>query len=80
MIVVTINYRLGAFGFLHIKNTPASGNQGILDQHLAIKWVYQNAYRFGGDQNRYLICFINLKYKYIYIYSLTIYISKLKII
>ena len=55
LIVVTINYRLGAFGFLHIKNTDASGNQGILDQHLALKWVHNNAHRFGGDKARITI-------------------------
>lgn len=55
IIVVTINYRLGAFGFLHIKNTDASGNQGILDQSLAIKWVHENAHRFGGDKSRITI-------------------------
>ena len=55
IIVVSINYRLGAFGFLHIKNTEATGNQGILDQHLALKWVYENANRFGGDKTRITI-------------------------
>jgi len=55
IIVVSINYRLGAFGFLHIKNTEATGNQGILDQHLALKWVYENANRFGGDRTRITI-------------------------
>ncbi len=39
IIVVTINYRLGVFGFLHIKDTDAVGNQAILDQNLALKWV-----------------------------------------
>ena len=39
IIVVTINYRLGVYGFLHIKDTDAVGNQAILDQSLALKWV-----------------------------------------
>ena len=39
MIVVTINYRLGIFGFLNVKHETAPGNQGLHDQALAIKWV-----------------------------------------
>ena len=52
VVVVTINYRLGPFGFLHIKDTDAKGNQAFFDQNLALKWVYDNANKFGGDQNR----------------------------
>jgi para-nitrobenzyl esterase len=53
--VVTINYRLGVFGFLaHPALTAespnhASGNYGILDQQFALKWVQQNIRAFGGD-------------------------------
>lgn len=52
IIVVTINYRLGALGFMHINGTEARGNQGILDQNLALKWVHDNAHFFGGDKNK----------------------------
>lgn len=55
IIVVTINYRLGPFGFFNILNTHAKGNQGFLDQYLAFKWVYENAVLFGGDQTRITI-------------------------
>ncbi len=54
-IVVTIQYRLGHLGFMYIKDTPATGNQGILDQNLALKWVYDNAERFGGDNQKITI-------------------------
>ncbi|MFP5389997.1 MAG: carboxylesterase/lipase family protein [Gammaproteobacteria bacterium] len=59
-IVVTLNYRLGVFGFFaHPELTEASGgapgNQGILDQIAALRWVKQNIARFGGDPARVTI-------------------------
>ena len=55
IIVVTINYRLGPFGFFTISNTDAIGNQGFLDQRMAIKWVYKNSALFGGDNTKITI-------------------------
>ena len=56
MVVVTINYRLGAFGFLaHPALTvedpayPTSGNYGLEDQRVALQWVQRNIAAFGGD-------------------------------
>ncbi|MGH9594813.1 MAG: carboxylesterase/lipase family protein, partial [Bryobacteraceae bacterium] len=55
VVVVTVNYRLGAFGFLaHPELTAesahhASGNYGLMDQVLALQWVIANIGRFGGD-------------------------------
>jgi len=46
VVLVTINYRLGAFGFLHI---DGQGNNGILDQVAALEWVRDNIAAFGGD-------------------------------
>jgi para-nitrobenzyl esterase len=54
VVVVSINYRLGPLGFLHLANTTggkikASGNEGLLDQVLALAWVRDNILAFGGD-------------------------------
>jgi para-nitrobenzyl esterase len=54
VVVVTINYRLGAFGFLELgelgdERFAASGNCGILDQVAALRWVRDNVSSFGGD-------------------------------
>ncbi|MGJ4943667.1 carboxylesterase/lipase family protein [Bradyrhizobium sp. HKCCYLS1011] len=61
VIVVTINYRLGALGFLaHPALTAespehSSGNYGIQDQQAALKWVRRNIRAFGGDPDRVTI-------------------------
>ena len=58
VIVVTINYRLGALGFLANSALSAespdhiSGNYGIEDQQEAMKWVRRNIIAFGGDPER----------------------------
>ncbi len=55
VIVVTINYRLGAMGFFSHPELTAesshhsSGNYGLLDQIAALKWVQENIAAFGGD-------------------------------
>lgn len=51
VIVVTINYRLGAMGFMSLGTPEYSGNQGLKDQQLAMKWVHENIERFGGNKN-----------------------------
>lgn len=48
-MVVTINYRLGAFGFLTAPGLRAPANLGLLDQQAALKWVKRNATAFGGN-------------------------------
>lgn len=48
-VVVTINFRLGFFGFLGHPDLPDSGAYGIEDQQAALRWVKRNAAAFGGD-------------------------------
>jgi carboxylesterase type B len=54
IIVVSINYRLGPFGFLDVPGlgtdaATANGNFGLLDQEAALRWVQRNIAAFGGD-------------------------------
>jgi para-nitrobenzyl esterase len=48
-VVVTINYRLGALGFLRLPEIGADGNQGLRDCIAALEWVRDNIAAFGGD-------------------------------
>lgn len=60
VVVVTINYRLGALGFLHLDGViddshGVSNNNGLLDQMAAIAWVKEHIHNFGGDGNEITI-------------------------
>jgi para-nitrobenzyl esterase len=61
VVVVSFNYRLGAFGFFTYPGLDAesphhaSGNYGYLDQIVALEWVRRNITRFGGDPRRVTI-------------------------
>jgi carboxylesterase type B len=49
VIVVTINYRLGMFGFLASRDYDTKGNMGLRDQILALEWVRYNIRDYGGN-------------------------------
>ncbi|XP_035215914.1 acetylcholinesterase-1-like [Stegodyphus dumicola] len=52
VIVVTVNYRLGPFGFLFADSSDAPGNVGIWDILTGLEWVKENIEAFGGDISR----------------------------
>jgi para-nitrobenzyl esterase len=49
VVVVTVNHRLNLFGHLYLPGFPDSGNAGMLDLVLALRWVRDNIGAFGGD-------------------------------
>lgn len=55
VVMVSINYRLGIFGFLALDLKEAPGNMGLRDQVQALKWVKQNIDKFNGDPNNVTI-------------------------
>ena len=61
VVLVSINYRLGPYGYLSLPELSAespngaSGNYGFLDQIAALKWVQENVAAFGGDPDRVTI-------------------------
>lgn len=58
-VVVTLNYRLGLFGFFDHpaldREKHPTGNYGLMDQQAALRWVHKNIAAFGGDPDRVTI-------------------------
>ena len=63
IIIVTVNYRLGPLGQLSLNTEQVSGNQGLRDQTLALKWIQENIEYFGGDKDKVTI------FKFVFIIS-----------
>lgn len=55
VVVVTVNSRLGVFGFFGHPDLPDSGTYGLADQQAALRWVRRNITAFGGDPSRVLL-------------------------
>jgi carboxylesterase type B len=55
VILITVNYRVGVYGFMCLGIPEVPGNQGLKDQVLALKWVKSNIEAFGGDANKITI-------------------------
>ncbi|XP_031641010.1 esterase B1-like [Contarinia nasturtii] len=55
IILVTLNYRVGIFGFMSLGLPEQSGNMGMKDQQMAMKWIHENIGAFGGDNNKITI-------------------------
>lgn len=52
IITITINYRLGVFGFLYLGDVPGygtAGNNALLDVLMSLRWIRENIKAFGGD-------------------------------
>jgi len=55
VVLVTIQYRLNAFGFLTTEDKSSPGNYGLHDQLSALRWVQANIAQFGGDKDKVTI-------------------------
>ena len=55
VIVVSMQYRIGPMGFLYLGISGAPGNVGLLDQQLAMQWIFNNIQDYGGDNSRITI-------------------------
>ena len=54
-VVITLNHRLGVFGYLHSPKHGVNGNNGMLDLVAALEWVRDNAAAFGGDAGNVMV-------------------------
>ncbi|KAJ6639602.1 Cholinesterase [Pseudolycoriella hygida] len=54
-VVVAIQYRLGLFGFLNLAHPEYSGNMGLKDQQMALKYIYKNIGYFSGNKDEIML-------------------------
>ncbi|XP_013141513.1 PREDICTED: juvenile hormone esterase-like isoform X2 [Papilio polytes] len=52
IILVTVNYRVGPYGFMCLNDPKVPGNQGFKDQLLALRWIKDNIGSFGGNSDK----------------------------
>lgn len=55
LIYVSLQYRVSLFGFFYMGHPDAPGNQGLMDQNLALRWIHNNIQYFGGDNSKITI-------------------------
>lgn len=55
VVLATINYRIGVMGWMSLGTPEYSGNQGLKDQQLALRWINTNIHLFGGDRRKITI-------------------------
>ena len=55
IIMVSLNYRMGPFGFATVNTPDLPGNAGLFDQLMALEWVQENIHHFGGDKDNVTI-------------------------
>lgn len=54
-IVVSLQYRVGIFGFLNLGHVEYSGNMGLKDIQLGLKWIFENIENFSGNKHEILL-------------------------
>ncbi len=52
VLLVTVHSRVGPLGWLSFENDRLQGNQGLMDQAVALAWIRKHVGNFGGDANR----------------------------
>ncbi|XP_068627237.1 esterase FE4-like [Battus philenor] len=55
VIFITVDYRIGPYGFMCLNTPEVPGNQGLKDQLSALRWIKENIEAFGGDSNKITI-------------------------
>lgn len=54
-ILVVMQYRVGIFGFLNLAHGEYTGNMGLKDVQMALKWIYENIENFSGNKHEIML-------------------------